>query len=303
MPTKQARRYCFTLNNYVDNDVASLESFFESHCKYLVYGKEVGESLTPHLQGFFTLNNKQSLKGLQNVLGMSFHFEPAVADSHRCSNYCKKGQQSHSEWELSGPNGPNFGLNADVTEFGNLPNPGKRTDLDRLAEAVKNGQSMRDVADLHPATYIRNYRGLANYAALQTQDYTHDTVRGIWFYGAPGVGKSHHARLYGEAQGSLYIKPQNKWFDGYTGENTILLDDLDSNALGHHLKLWADKYAVSGEIKGGTVKLQHQHFLVTSNYTPESLWPEDPVMAEAVKRRFKMIHVTGLTEHIKELNK
>lgn len=51
---------------------------------------------------------------------------------------------------------PNFGLNADVTEFGNLPNPGKRTDLDRLAEAVKNGQSMRDVADLDPATYIRN---------------------------------------------------------------------------------------------------------------------------------------------------
>lgn len=35
----------------------------------------------------------------------------------------------------------------------------------------------------------------------------------------------------------------------------------------------------------------HEKFIVTSNYTPEELWPNDPVLATAVKRRFKMIYI------------
>lgn len=50
----------------------------------------------------------------------------------------------------------------------------------------------------------------------------------------------------------------------------MLLDDLDhlgGPTLGHYLKRWADQYAVTGEVKGATLNVQHDVFIVTSNYT------------------------------------
>ena len=67
---------------------------------------------------------------------------------------------------------------------------------------------------------------------------------------------------------------------------------MDGNFLGHYLKIWADKCACTGEIKGGVVKLCHTTFIVTSNYSIEAMWKDDPVMAAAIKRRFKVTHMT-----------
>lgn len=41
-----------------------------------------------------------------------------------------------------------------------------------------------------------------------------------------------------------FRKNQNKWFDGYTGQLHIILDDLDrvGTGLSHHLKIWMDRY-------------------------------------------------------------
>ncbi len=293
MPSKQSFRYCFTLNNWVDNDEAILAAVHETHLNYLIYGKEVSPTTnTPHLQGFLTLKKKISLAGLKKLFGTRYHWEATEGTSLQASTYCKK--------------------DGDVTEFGTPPTPGKRNDLNAIAQAIKDGQSLEEAASIDPATYVRNYRGLANYQALLSKDYAHDDVRGIWLHGPPGTGKSHHARLFAESKGTLYVKPQNKWFDGYSGEDSILLDDLDSNCLGHHLKIWSDKYACSGEIKGGTVKLRHKYFIVTSNYHPNYLWPDKDqdgkplitvsTMSEAVSRRFHIIRLDEQTDSIPQLD-
>jgi hypothetical protein len=131
--------------------------------------------------------------------------------------------------------------------------------------------------------------------AMVTQGkYNHDDVRGVWYWGGPGTGKSRKAR---EEYPEAYLKAQNKWFDGYAGEKEIILDDLDKlggDKLGHYLKIWADRYACTAEVKGSTVNLQHRVIVITSNYHPDTMWPDDEEMLLAIKRRFKITKFANL---------
>lgn len=127
----------------------------------------------------------------------------------------------------------------------------------------------------------------------------HEKARGIWIQGRSGCGKSTWARAFGMDKGGLYEKPQNKWFDGYDGEKVIVLDDLDTHTLNHYLKIWMDKWACKGEMKGGTIWLYHDYFVVTSNYTIPQIvsmgakTPEefDSTLCDAIERRCKIISV------------
>lgn len=56
------------------------------------------------------------------------------------------------------------------------------------------------------------------------------------------------------------------------------------------LKIVTDHYACAGEIKGGRVELQHEKFVITSNYIPEDIWIDDN-MLNAIRRRFKFIEM------------
>jgi hypothetical protein len=241
-----------------------LADFAAAHCKYLVYGREVSSTGTPHLQGFMTLNKRHTLSSLKKLLGPRPHLEPARKTSEQAADYCKK--------------------DGDYEEFGTPPTPGQRTDLLRACDMIKSGHSIQAVAEECPDTFVKFGRGIRDLKLTLEKPYDHDDVRGVWYWGPPGSGKSYRARMENPCS---YLKAQNKWFDGYAGEESIILDDLDHNALGHHLKIWADRYACTGETKGGTIHLRHKRFIVTSNYTPSQLF-EDTEMSSAIERRFKV---------------
>ena len=279
MVLQQSKRFLFTWNNYGTDTLPFLKAFHETHCQYLIAGKEVGAQGTPHLQGYLTLKNKKTVKGLIKLGLKGCHITIASGDSSSNSTYCKKDN--------------------DFVEFGVLPFPGKRTDLESAIADIKEGVSMRDIADRHSAVFVKFGRGLRDLKLTLEVPYNHDSTRGLWIYGPPGTGKSHSARNIAP---TAFLKPQSKWWDGYNGQHTVILDDLDTNVLGHYLKIWSDKYACTGETKGGTIHLHHQLFIVTSNYSPNELWRDDAHMLAAVERRFNIIHKTEkkqLLDHLK----
>lgn len=85
----------------------------------------------------------------------------------------------------------------------------------------------------------------------------------------------------------------SKWWDGFSDDyKIVVLDDLDSDCLAHYLKIWADKWAATGESKGSTVALNYEKFIVTSNYSISHLMREKgAILISALTRRFKEIYM------------
>jgi len=111
---------------------------------------------------------------------------------------------------------------------------------------------------------------------------------GLWIYGEPGTGKSHSVITQ---HPDRYIKPNNKWWDGYQNEEVVHLDELEPSHAGWitpYLKKWADKWPFDAEVKGGALQIRPKLVVVTSNYCLEEMG-FDSVSLAAVQRRFVQV--------------
>lgn len=71
------------------------------------------------------------------------------------------------------------------------------------------------------------------------------------------------------------------------------MDDIgpSDHIFGGKIKIWADKWGAVLESKGGALPNKYQHFIITSQYPPEKIWPTEPETLQAIRRRFKIIHM------------
>lgn len=261
MPAPQLRNFCFTLNNYSPDDIAAVESL---PFKYLIYGKEVGESGTPHLQGYCELAAKKTLSAIKKIIPRA-HIESRRGTSQEAADYCKKDN--------------------DFVEHGVCSNPGKRNDLTAFVESVK-AQLPTPESLAESSLYMRYPRHCDYVIDLYHKPTALSTLDNHWFYGPSGTGKSRQAR---ELYPNAYIKSCNKWFDNYLGEETVIIDDIDDTHkfMGYFLKIWSDHYPFRAEYKGGSRMIRPKRIIVTSNFQPDEIWTENQFL-EPILRRFQL---------------
>lgn len=93
-----ANAWCFTLNNWTETEYEFLSSkLLDASEKYFyIVGKEVGESGTPHLQGYIALKEpKKKFRPLPTFAvnresKNAMHFERAKGNSRQNYMYCSK---------------------------------------------------------------------------------------------------------------------------------------------------------------------------------------------------------------------
>lgn len=262
---QRSKRWCFTINNYMPSTVLALRELGRDQeiSGYLVFGREGRASgRTPHLQGyveFLTRKKGSTIKRMSQFTRA--HIEPSKGKAPQAADYCKKEGDFEEYGELS-----------DVSQ-------GKRTDLDDIKEKIDAGASALDVAQDHFNQWVVYRRSFAAYRSLIKPPTMRPDLRVYILYGAPGVGKSRYA-YYRDP--SLYSvpAPDLRWFDGYAGEEVVLIDDYRGAGDPSFLLKLLDIYPLQVPVKGDFVAWNPKKIFMTSNLDPRSWHPEisEPLM-------------------------
>lgn len=89
-PVNQLYKYDFVINNYSEIEKSQLSQSLSLICKKAVFGLEVGESGTPHIQGYISLKKKMRITELHKIQGLSRASFRKVRNENALIEYCQK---------------------------------------------------------------------------------------------------------------------------------------------------------------------------------------------------------------------
>lgn len=172
-------------------------------------------------------------------------------------------------------------------EFGSDSSQGQRTDLHELTRRVRNGQTMLQIAEADPVTFLKYHRGI--HALRQVTQQARSGPRCVMLlHGPTGVGKTRFAY---DRFPDLYpvFDIVNPWFDGYDSQRCALLDECGPGMMSFNfLKRITDRYPIQVPIKGGAVPWNPDVVILTSN-APLFTWYQNLPAPdrEALSRRIR----------------
>lgn len=119
------------------------------------------------------------------------------------------------------------------------------------------------------------------------------------FWGKTGTGKSH--RMFEEAGEDAYIKSSTtKWWDGYRGQENVVIDEFRGQIAIEHMLKWCDKYKCLVEEKGGQIPLKATKIWIASNQNPRNWWKDlDEETYQAFRRRVNIIEFTDAYNEVR----
>lgn len=147
---------------------------------------------------------------------------------------------------------------------------------------------MAAFADSHFGTFLRYERGIKSYMSLKFKPPIKNS-RTFVFFGRPGCGKTFHAIKCGA--GDFYPKNPGPWWDNYTDQGTLIMDDFRGGWMPFHDLLHIcdpiDGMPLLLGTKGSHVYAQWNTVILTTNYLPDSWYSKEKyaVNIEAFIRR------------------
>ena len=137
MAPKQSKKWVVVVNNWTAEMLAALKAFPD--ITFGIFGEEVGESGTPHLQGYIELEKRTRTATLQKKLGkagIKCTVLYANGTPEQNITYCSKDGTVHTWGEVAG-------------------GAGTRNDLIHMKEIIDAGATNKEVRDAHPGNWYR----------------------------------------------------------------------------------------------------------------------------------------------------
>lgn len=272
---ERGKYWCFTLNNATATEQAWLKEVVDkdpTNFTYIGWGLETGDGGTVHFQGYLELKCKIRTKGFKKLLGLK-----------RAHVETRKGTQSEASGYTCKEEGDFFqsGTLATVTQ-------GSRTDLVQVKALIDGGATLEDVAAAHFGAFIRYRKSFEAYMDLRAEPPRDVKVFILW--GEPGVGKT---RWVFDRYPDIWISsdPTLQWFDGYSGESTVLLDDFRGECRGSFLLRLLDRYPLRVPVKGCFRQWRATRIYITSN--EPAPWALATISAPLARRITKTVHFSG----------
>ncbi len=253
---KQLRSICATIY-----DPEGLQLFKSLCSQYWVVGNEIcPTSKRPHYQCYGQFGRRIRWNAIKKKL-KNVHFEEAKGNPESNFKYCTKD----GNWE----------------QFGEMEYSGKRNDLVKVKEMIKDGKSMSDIIESEELTL--------SYQTLKTAELMRKYIAPkrnckptvIWVYGHTGTGKTLWSvnEMSEKLNDDYWISSGTlQWWDGYDGQKGVIIDDFRGNHCEFaKLLRYLDRYETRVPVKGAMVPLMASYIIVTSSQSPIDVYSSENV--------------------------
>lgn len=266
----QGRAWCFTVNNFSEDDVRLIRRLqSDTKVRYVVLQQEVASTGTNHLQGYIEFFRPRRLQVVRKLISPRVHWEKRCGTQADAIAYCKKVESRV--------------VDGVRIEFGT---PARSKISVDLVSSVLAGASMKDLALDFPRQFMNNSVGIK---ALKEQivDVRKWQMEVIVFWGKTGTGKTFTAwQRWPEAYSVSWPIGSNWWWENYDGEETVICDEFASQVKLQKMLRFLDRTPFRVFYKGGSTQFRSKRIVLISNFEPK-LWYSkcDPVGRDALNRR------------------
>lgn len=239
---------------------------------FMIYQLERGETGTLHIQGYVYFPTPRTGRCVQKLLGGKGHLEPRRGFHSEAQAYCSK-----EDTRVEGP--WVFGDTTLVPEC-----QGARTDMSRLlSRSLEIPEA--ELFEEFPGQMIRYHKGVEHYRQLKRPK-RHHQMQNIVVYGESGVGKSYFSMSYPD----VYVVPEPKgsglYWDGYAGQETVVLDDMTGRFMKYRTLLrLLDRHPFQVPYHGGQMEFSSKTIVMTSNTHPSEWYSCDDDWLDSPLRR------------------
>jgi len=264
-PKRAARLQQWMVTVFLANLVAAPQALLATLSplvSYVMFQREIAPGTgAAHLQMYICFAASMTMKAVKVAIGdQTAHCEPTKGTPTEASDYCSK-TESRDPAPDSGP-----------FTFGEKPKgQGARSDLSAIQAKIDSGVSDREIAESHFASFVRYNRGFAAYRALTTPARNWQS-QCIVYWGPPGSGKTRAAASYDDDYNTYWLpRPSGSgtaWWDGYSGQRTVVLDEYYGWLRRDLLQRLIDRTPLRVECKGGTIAFSARTIIFTSNVDP-----------------------------------